>query len=800
MRKRRFAAACAVFLILAVLIAAAPAVCAHAAEGAARPELSLEISTGSIPMRDGRTACVTVRLIAKEEARVRLVLREESAGEPAREEVWPLHLPAGETVRQVLTVRMDSSVGQTVCVLSESGEELARKSLLTEAEGTRYTDEFWTGLLPAAAGELTPLDGADLGGYLMLRGVPMTARSIPETEAGLDGLDLLIADGAALEGLSRDRFAALADWMRGGGVLVLGTGDQTGWEPLLDVFGASAQEPILDNTAYGLLSETARQYVNDWTDWVREITIPGAMVHAAEGGIPIAQEVRLGDGGAIVLGFRISHLLTFLETAAERTQMSLVSPSEWIREMLTDSVLLSGNAAYGRIRSGRVHYSDDPWFRRMTVAESGRADPSAPLRFLPVLIVYILIAGPAAYLLLRRIRRRSWLPALITLAAVVFFALISGTAYRTRPHEPFLTYASFITQQGTGRVSRTAFSLRSPYRQDYTVTLNGAEEDGTVSPERLDDPERAQPVFVQATHDGAQTQLSVAGARPYEESLFWRESREDADALLAGELRRTASGIEGSLTWNGQQPLEHAVLVSSAGLIRLGTIGPGETVRVEADWSAHVWDSESALFFSDAGAAEPDPADAALDGFFLEFWRETCAETVCAAGLLPSDEAWEAGCSAPVSGRAVYCQRTEPADVPGERIETEAWRRSRVTQGQTDGSRRVAYTDRVECVYYPDPTWEIGQICFLRPAGEEAAEEPAAGGWRIRVYQPEIGDWVTVPEGAWVYARDLIDPESGAPQLTVRYEWDGPDSPEVASGNALMPQPVWKEGDADAGL
>ncbi|MBS6194984.1 MAG: hypothetical protein KH828_05335 [Clostridiales bacterium] len=103
------------------------------------------------------------------------------------------------------------------------------------------------------------------------------------------------------------------------------------------------------------------------------------------------------------------------------------------------------------------------------VPVSGR--PSMGI-YLFILIVYILLAGPGIYLLLKKIGKQKYLWAGICALSVFFVGIISILGKKTSIHAPFISYAGLYEQQGEVWTENASIGIQAPYNYEYQLYLD----------------------------------------------------------------------------------------------------------------------------------------------------------------------------------------------------------------------------------------------------------------------------------------------------------------------------------------
>jgi len=207
-------------------------------------------------------------------------------------------LPAHTRKAYAFSLRIDAFSHPLIMRVKSGGRVVLRRSV-------NLRPHYVTEPLFLVLGErISP----DLFGQLPAGGVPLAplARLLPRTWYGFEGVGMILMEAAVLSALDQDQAAALAEWVRGGGFVVLCGGWR--YEPLL---GPQAQR-LLPLTVSGLeqvasLKSLAAFAGRPWTQPgpapVVRAAIQGAEPLAVEDGLPLILQKDLGYGRVIFLAF-----------------------------------------------------------------------------------------------------------------------------------------------------------------------------------------------------------------------------------------------------------------------------------------------------------------------------------------------------------------------------------------------------------------------------------------------------------------------------------------------------------------
>lgn len=84
-------------------------------------------------------------------------------------------------------------------------------------------------------------------------------------------------------------------------------------------------------------------------------------------------------------------------------------------------------------------------------------------RYVVVLAVYVLLAGPAVYLFLKKLHGRKYIWGCVGVLAILFSGIVFVMGSRTRFNAPFVNYVRKINLMPGVKDEKVDFSVRAPY-------------------------------------------------------------------------------------------------------------------------------------------------------------------------------------------------------------------------------------------------------------------------------------------------------------------------------------------------
>jgi hypothetical protein len=445
----------------------------------------------------------------------------------------------------------------------------------------------------------------------------LTPQTLPGSAPLLSGLGAIVIDNFDSSALSQAQDQALEQYVGLGGQLVLAGG--SGWRRTLAQLpaqlvplrpqgtAAASLDPVLDLLA-GHSPLVAPAVVGPLA--------PGARVVLADAaGIPLLAELNYGAGRVVEVAFDpadepvASHGEEVRASWAAVLDRVTSAAAGYSRQASTGVILAPAPGQVG-VNRGAV---DDTL---SALLNDTPANALPPLRILgSLLVVYILLAGPINYVLLRRIRRRELTWVTVPLIAVLFTAGSYGAGILVHGRDYFVNEIQVLRVTPGGAVDVQSYdAVFSPSHGDVAVQLPAATLASTYLP------------VPSGLGQGSDDRV-VTGASPVVDLrnvAIWTSRDLKTDATTRGtiaveaHLRVEQDKVIGTLSNRGRSAIRRLTLLAtdgrSASLAPL--LAPGSTLSVSAPLR---------LTSGQAGAA---PA-----------CQTACADTGSAVAAAPGDRA-----------------------------------------------------------------------------------------------------------------------------------------------------------------
>lgn len=336
--------------------------------------------------------------------------------EPEEKKDVTLYIPIGYRTDQIYVVLENSS-----------GEELMRKRMKLDVN--LDVSELLIGVLSESPGKLDYLNGIAINyGTLKTRTTLLDTDILPESEIGLNLFDVLIITDYHTKRLSSLQTKAILEWVKQGGILLLGTG-QKGAETLsafskdigIDSYGESYMTTVDMGLEYSTSSPGDSSIELPCTD----ISIPDGHVIISSDEFTLLTAINYEKGMVAVAAYDFSDLSSFCEEHPSYMEKLFIN--------------LLGNDKVNQLSQSIYGGDYNTYWSVQNAINMGNVEklPNVPA-YMIVIFVYIAVAGPGLYVMLRRHGLRNLYRTGVLVLSMVFTVLIYLMGSHTRFKDTFL--------------------------------------------------------------------------------------------------------------------------------------------------------------------------------------------------------------------------------------------------------------------------------------------------------------------------------------------------------------------------
>ena len=491
---------------------------------------------------------------------------------------YPVELEAGEKQQEEYYIPLGVGNDQLFLTLKDQdGNEVVKKRLKLEIPSEAAL--LFIGVLSDSPDSLSYLDGCSLSyGTLRTVMVPLSGEELPENQLGLDQFDLIAVNDFDWNSLTSDQEKAVLSWVKEGGTLLFGTGEQ------LDRTLGRMKKQLLGEEAVSTLTRTVN--LTELLDekggeelpvelFCADFSVKGGRKALFKEGTALLTRKTEKQGQIALAGFDL----------ADVSSQFLQKPSlaeEFLREVMGENAIqyLAQDQYYGL---SSLYYSIQ------ALINTGNVDslPNLGL-YTVVILLYLVLIGPGAYLYLKRKSLQNYYMLGIAVLAVGFTGIIYAAGAKTRFEAPFFTYVTVENYGEDEMESETYVNVRSPYNTPYSVDLNAGYLIRPLTKNYYY--EYNTPVAFTGNEkfetalrmDSSETKIKVRDTSAFEPKLFSLKREEPAAGWApSGTIRFFDGRVTGEVTNHSEKTLENTVLLLYGKAVFLGEMKPGEKKELD---------------------------------------------------------------------------------------------------------------------------------------------------------------------------------------------------------------------------
>lgn len=350
--------------------------------------------------------------------------------------------------------------------LAEGKNVIVKKTFRVDAGSNSET--FAIGVLSDSFDSIRYINKVTLDnlGNVGTKNVRLQEGSFPEDAAALKAFNVIVINDFDTSNLSKTQYDALKKWVTGGGVLVIGTGPSG--NKTLSAFkddfleGETGEVTALSTSALHKLAESKTP--ETMTISSLDISMKNSTPVLREGDRILLQRVEKGNGmvGIASFDFGMAPLSTWTGNSAFADKLvGALLPQYYFGEIYQKTRMMNENI-----------YAIDNALRNI---------PELPLpktsHIIYIYIVYILLAAPISYIILKKLDKRELLWVTVPLLSLIFSGAVYATGAGTRLTEPISNVISLVDIDNSGTIiPRTYAGVFTPQKENIRVEA-GADYD-----------------------------------------------------------------------------------------------------------------------------------------------------------------------------------------------------------------------------------------------------------------------------------------------------------------------------------
>lgn len=502
-------------------------------------------------------------------------------------EVFPMDIEAGETktvtfiVPKMFDYNMYGMNAKSIYFYEggwKNGKEINHKGSQQMTVAMYHDDTKIITVFTDNIDRVALLKSARLSNYGSLQLIDaskITSVKIPDEAAGWGPTDMIVIDEYPIADLSSEEQDALLNWVRAGGMLIVGGSDHVTAEA--GVFAESLPMVLGERTT--LSADVFNQWIGGET-FDKEVAVAKSELNNdshiiyASGTEILAASKQLGKGLVIQTSFSLGDEPFSKMAGASKVWSKIIDAGD--QQMIT---------------SGMTPYYDEPMEAlSWTVGSSNELFPSfkvsAPFIF-GIIIIYIILIIPVLYFLLKRKDKRehAWwiIPAIAVTVSIFIFAY--GAKDRIGKAQLQQTSVFDVDQDGTlsgyfveSVLTNKAgdFVFNAP--KGVTLTTQTPYSSGLFGPSQMGTNAHKKAIIEK---DATGSNLYLRDIGYWNVATVYGQATVDNVGTYTVDLTVKDKKLTGEITNNFPFQLKDVSIWSGTKQIVLGDLGPGETIKVD---------------------------------------------------------------------------------------------------------------------------------------------------------------------------------------------------------------------------
>lgn len=593
--------------------------------------------------------------------------------------------------------------------------------------------------------------------------------NFPKNSLGLDMIDVMVITSYSIRDLDEEQSHALMDWVRGGGVLLLGTGERVD-----DTLGRYAPE-LLDDMyedpeacSIELLRGPAITDSDDGYAEVQSVSVElrGGNVLLQDGTLPVLTSVNKENGLIVVAAY------DFADVSGFAKRHSTFAPDLLARCVGSDRMDALASEPYG---------TDDTQYNNVaTLINTGDVNRIPPMGIYALsIIAFILLAGPVSYIFLKQRELSNLYRVGVVLLSLCFTVIIYLMGSRTRFDNTFYNYATIVQADDDSVTEKTFLSLRNPYNADYSVELDS---NYTIYPVKKNvavsrvAEDWSQPIDVTTTiaRTSDKVEVSIGEVGAFTPQYFQLErSKSNLNTVgYVGDVTIYGSELSGQITNNYTYDVTDATMIFFGRMVKLGNFKAGETKNLDGLKVENI-----PLSFSKEMAAivTDDIEKQNTIAFYRDYYMTGFTTEVHIIGFREKESGEVIVSNADLNGRGLsmiagsistYNRKDD------EVYQSALLRKPSVISGNYDADNNTIEVGEPVILEY-----QLGNDIDLESVIFEWADKNKFSklfGGKVSLYNYMTGDYDELDISKTVYqAEELVDYLSPSGSITIKYTYEG---------------------------
>ena len=497
--------------------------------------------------------------------------------------------PKNTTKKYTMNIPIPSSLLSTKLRIVEGKKTLIEQNIRTDLGIANNV--MLAGIMSDNSTNLNYLNGftfQSLQGNVSVRNVNLNEENFSEDMDVMRAFNVIFMNDYDSSKLSDDQYNTLKRWVEQGGFLVIGTGPNG--SKTLSAF----RDDFITGERGGLVSVSGKKLgemiSRDFNEpmEVMDIKLAKGAKILEQDGIALAQYIDKNRGRILVLSF----------------DMGLEPLSSWNMNRTFMEVLVQ--------RAAPSIYTGQFFEKYMAVNEHNNYLMTRALKIIPeislpnhkiiiaLLVLYIILAAPVSYIILKKRDRRELMWAVVPMLSVAFMIVIYFMGFGTRLSGPVFNKISIIYGGEDGSLTSRSFGgVLSP--KNTNLFIEGLDETDVKPFLTQSDYYNSYPTWNENRKIDTKIMLSPKSSIEVHDVGAWtmKTFSLDNDKEIKGEIHSEISyvdsGFRGFIENNTDLDLEDCYIITSSECLPIGDIKSGERKEITGKTNRYYGDRRDLL-------------------------------------------------------------------------------------------------------------------------------------------------------------------------------------------------------------
>lgn len=300
----------------------------------------------------------------------------------------------------------------------------------------------------------------DVSRNFTVKNVKLSEKNFPNDSDVLNNLNIIIINDFDTSKLNTEQYEAMKKWIMNGGMLLIGTGPS--YNKTLSLFEKdgfiSGEIGDVQDISTNALYEMAEDYISKPVKISSlSMSINDSTQPVKEGSFPLVHRIEKGRGVVAIAAFDFG-----INPIANWSQKSMFA-SRFMGMFLPSYF----NSDYGQ---KMMTVSVDPYLISNTLRNIADLPIPKAKTLTIIFLVYIMLAAPINYIVLKRLDRREWMWITVPALAIVFGIFMYAFGFSTRISEPIANVFTNIRMDKNGNSSSSIYAgIITPSKKNIKV-------------------------------------------------------------------------------------------------------------------------------------------------------------------------------------------------------------------------------------------------------------------------------------------------------------------------------------------